>query len=65
MKWRNKGHEFDNIGEILKKIDNIYIYGAGKYGEQLGRLFQGVGASYTYIDIIRNPLCIKINIFFS
>lgn len=50
MKWRNKGHEFDNIGEILKKIDNIYIYGAGKYGEQLGRLFQGVGASYTYID---------------
>ncbi len=26
MKWRNKGHEFDNIGEILKKIDNIYIY---------------------------------------
>lgn len=50
MKWRNKGHEFDNIGEILKKIDNIYIYGAGEYGEQLGRLFQGVGASYTYID---------------
>lgn len=27
MKWRNKGHEFDNIGEILKKIDNIYIWG--------------------------------------
>lgn len=25
MKWRNKGHEFDNIGEILKKIDNIYM----------------------------------------
>ena len=29
MKWENKGHEFDEIGYLLKDKKNLYIYGAG------------------------------------
>lgn len=29
MKWKNKGHEFDEIGYLLKDKENIFIYGAG------------------------------------
>lgn len=29
MKWENKGHEFDNIGYLLKDKKNIFLYGAG------------------------------------
>ncbi len=29
MKWKNKGHEFDKIGYLLKDKRNIFLYGAG------------------------------------
>ena len=35
MKWKNKGHEFDNVGHMLKEKDNIYLYGAGKNAKEI------------------------------
>jgi len=37
MKWKNKGHQFDEIGTYLKDIRNLYIYGAGTLGASLLR----------------------------
>lgn len=28
MKWENKGHEFDTLGELYKNVNKIYLYGA-------------------------------------
>lgn len=37
MKWKNKGHEFDELMETKMRIYNadwgIYLFGAGKFGE--------------------------------
>jgi len=33
MKWTNKGHQFDTYGEIYKKRNRIFIYGAGEIGK--------------------------------
>jgi len=35
MKWTNPGHELDKIGHLLKEKENVYIYGAGKWGEHI------------------------------
>ncbi|MDR0305572.1 MAG: 4Fe-4S cluster-binding domain-containing protein [Chitinispirillales bacterium] len=35
MKWANKGHEFDVIGEKFVNVDKIYIYGCGMRGKEL------------------------------
>jgi organic radical activating enzyme len=35
MKWKNKGHEFDNIGRLLKNKKNMIIFGAGILGMEL------------------------------
>lgn len=44
MKWTNKGHELDEIGNRLKSIKRIYVYGAGNiiYAKDIITLFQGV-----------------------
>lgn len=33
MKWTNKGHELDFIGERFKTRKQIYIYGTGARGQ--------------------------------
>jgi hypothetical protein len=33
MKWTNKGHEFDEFGAYLCGIENIFVWGAGKFGK--------------------------------
>lgn len=33
MKWTKKGHEFDELGERLKRIKSIYLFGAGIHGK--------------------------------
>lgn len=33
MKWKNKGHEFDGLGEQIKNISAIYLFGAGVHGK--------------------------------
>ena len=43
MKWNNKGHQFDEVGEKLTKMfkekDGVWIFGAGIYGKDLRTLF--------------------------
>ena len=38
MKWTNPGHEFDKIKHSLKDMENIYIYGAGRWGEHICKI---------------------------
>lgn len=52
MKWKNKGHEFD---EFINKIPEtfhkrVYIFGAGKLGENIGMCLNSLGLLEGYID---------------
>lgn len=33
MKWKNKGHELDGLGQTVTNINNIYLFGAGEHGK--------------------------------
>jgi hypothetical protein len=33
MKWTNKGHEFDELGAKLQKVNAVYLFGAGVHGK--------------------------------
>ncbi len=50
MKWKNKGHEYDDMyGEIEKKT-KIYMFGAGDYGNQFFNIFKNEIELAGYID---------------
>ncbi len=38
MKWTNKGHEYDEIGNIFSHSSRIYIYGDNYEGKNAYRL---------------------------
>lgn len=40
MKWTNKGHEFDDIGYLLKDKKQVFIYGAGDIGIEIFNLLK-------------------------
>lgn len=40
MKWTNKGHEFDKIGEMLLSIKKIYFYGIGGFVQEIWGLLE-------------------------
>ena len=40
MKWENRGHEYDNTYENIKKAKEFYLFGAGDYGKQFVRIFK-------------------------
>lgn len=42
MKWKNKGHEFDEIGYLLKGKENIFIYGAGGVASELLEILHAI-----------------------
>lgn len=42
MKWKNKGHEFDKIGYLLKGKKHIYLYGAGDYASEIITIIHGL-----------------------
>lgn len=42
MKWEKKGHEFDDIGYLLKDKRNIFIYGAGESSRELIQLLEKI-----------------------
>lgn len=46
MKWINKGHEFDSLGERLQNYTSVYFFGAGVHGK-------------TAFDKYRNKINIK------
>lgn len=35
MKWKNKGHEFDEVYNNIKKIKKVYLFGAGHDGKMV------------------------------
>lgn len=42
MKWENKGHEFDEVGEFLAHVNKVFLYGIGGHaGEILNILLKG------------------------
>lgn len=38
MKWTNKGHEFDQIGEKLATVKSLYFYGIGGHAREIAEL---------------------------
>lgn len=34
MKWKDPGHEYDNVYDEIEKIKRYYLFGAGDYGRQ-------------------------------
>lgn len=51
MRWKNKGHEFDEIGKRFEAINKIYIYGAGAGGGiDAAVLLKGIGADVLFVD---------------
>ena len=55
MKWKNKGHEFDESAvefvDIFEQRDShIYIFGAGLWGEKLAPIFEWYNCFGGYID---------------
>ena len=55
MKWKNKGHEFDDYAEKLvkrfkSKGEKIYIFGAGILGQNIVYTFEKYGCFAGYID---------------
>ncbi|MBQ3513265.1 MAG: radical SAM protein [Lachnospiraceae bacterium] len=51
MKWKNKGHEFDEIGQRFKSIEKIYIYGAGENGTELYKALKNANVKISFIDV--------------
>lgn len=50
MKWRNKGHEYDEMYKIIEQKKSFYMFGAGDYGKQFLNIFQGEIDVEGYID---------------
>lgn len=50
MKWQNKGHEFDVLGERFINDPHIYIYGAGDYGKKQYELLEWLEIECSFID---------------
>ena len=41
MKWNNRGHEFDAIGERLIKVKKLYFYGIGGHVKEIFGVIKG------------------------
>lgn len=55
MKWKNRGHEFDDrasryINIFNERNDCIYIFGAGFHGENLALILERYHCFERYID---------------
>lgn len=40
MKWSKPGHEYDEIGNSLKDIKDVYLWGVGGYAKEILTVFQ-------------------------
>ncbi len=65
MKFKNKGHEFDDIGPILaenvKKTNKVYIYGAGIVGKRFLKSLQAFNFEALFIDSNKSKHSEKID----
>ena len=50
MKWKNKGHEYDEMYERISSIKGFYLFGAGDYGRQFLQIFTEEINIFGYID---------------
>ncbi|MCI9416622.1 MAG: 4Fe-4S cluster-binding domain-containing protein [Eubacterium sp.] len=54
MKWKNKGHELDQtaeeISELVRLNDKIYVFGAGVYGKNTQEILEYLHMFGGYID---------------
>ncbi len=57
MKWKNKGHEFDEYRDIFKPGLKVYIYGAGEDGAEV---FRSLGFADCVKGFIDNNKDLKI-----
>lgn len=40
MKWKNKGHEYDEMYTNIERCNRFYLFGAGDYGHQFLNIFR-------------------------
>lgn len=50
MKWKNKGHEYDEMYKSIEKKKGFWLFGAGDYGHQFARIFKDEINIIGYID---------------
>lgn len=50
MKWKNKGHQFDELGKIFEQRNSIYIYGAGIGGKDFFEKIEWLNIIDSFID---------------
>lgn len=50
MKWRNRGHEYDDMYQKIIEKNRFYLFGAGDYGKQFMRIFKSEIQIKGYID---------------
>lgn len=53
MKWKNKGHEYDGLYEVICEKKRFYLFGAGDYGRQFYHIMKSEISICGYID--NNP----------
>lgn len=53
MKWKNRGHEYDDVYQKMSEKKSFYLFGAGDYGTQFLKIFEEEIHIKGYID--NNP----------
>ena len=53
MRWKNKGHEYDEVYRCISAKKLFYLFGCGDYGKQFLKSFQKDVPVIGYID--NNP----------
>ncbi|MFV0518776.1 MAG: radical SAM protein [Lachnospirales bacterium] len=54
MKWKNIGHEFDEVGDKFKEINEIYIWGSGNNGEKIAKDLLRFNINIKFLDMNEN-----------
>jgi len=50
VKWKNRGHEYDHVYQLISKKKSLYLFGAGDYGTQFLHVFKEEFLIKGYID---------------
>lgn len=50
MRWKNRGHEYDDFYQKISKKNGFYLFGAGDYGNQFWNIFSREVQVRGYID---------------
>lgn len=40
MKWKDRGHEYDDMYQKIREKKHFYLFGAGDYGQQFSHIFE-------------------------